>query len=139
MNELVLNELSLVRFRGGGQQCAADNRDEARTWMSALVQTLTEASSVGFPRSLRTTSEFLYQDLAPGYSLIHWRNDQAVNRDERRLFNLYSAKSPLLDGVLREVVDRFNGCQARFDGVETAGLLASFVLDGLAVSLPSDI
>lgn len=138
MNELVLNELSFLRFRQAGNQCAADSREEARAWMGVLVRVLAEASRAGFPRSIRIVHELLYRELAPGYTLVQWRNDSAVNRDERRLWGLYSTRTPLLDGTLKEIVDRARCCQAFVDGVEGRGLLASLVLDALAISLPSD-
>jgi hypothetical protein len=106
--------------------------------MEALVRTLAEASRNGFPRSLRTMEEFAYQELAPGYTLVQWRNDAAVERDVRQLFRQYTTRSPLLDGVLFEVRERARGCEARFEGVEGKGLLAAFLLDGLAASVPSD-
>ena len=106
--------------------------------MSAFVQTLKESTRIGLSNSIRALEEFSYQELAPGYSLPHWRNDVRVNRDERQLFRQYTTRSPLLDGALERIVERWPGCEAHFEGALAKGLLAAFLLDSLAASLPSD-
>jgi hypothetical protein len=134
----VLNELSFCRFREPQQPCAAANRTEARAWMTTFVQTLSTTARLGLPRSLRTMESFAIQQIAPDYNLAQWRNDVAVDRDLRELFRQYSTKSPLLDGLLATLVDRSRGCEAKFEGVECKGLLVAYLLDCLAISLPSD-
>jgi hypothetical protein len=106
--------------------------------MSIFVQVLKESTTIGLSKSIRALEEFSYQELAPGYSLLHWRNDDQVNRDERQLFRQYTTRSPLLDGVLERIARRGSGCEAQFEGVHAKGLLAAFLLDSLATSLPSD-
>ena len=138
MNDLVVNELSFRRFRERDQPCAAANRAEACIWMSTFVRTLAELASINPSRILRTLEEFSYQELAPNYWFVHWRNDRQVNRDERELFRLYTTKSPLLNDVLEQIVQRERGCEAKFEGIEAKGLLVAFLLDSLSVSLPSD-
>ena len=138
MNDLVVNELSFRRFRERDQPCAAANRAEACIWMSTFVRTLAELASINPSRILRTLEEFSYQELAPDYSVVQWRNDRQVNRDERELFRLYTTKSPLLNDVLEQIVQRERGCEAKFEGIEAKGLLVAFLLDSLSVSLPSD-
>jgi hypothetical protein len=50
----------------------------------------------------------------------------------------FSTKSPLLDGVFEQIVERSQASEARFEGIEAKGLLAAFLLDTLAISLASD-
>jgi hypothetical protein len=96
------------------------------------------AGRVGLPRSLRTLESFTVQELAPGYNLAQWRNDQQVDRDIRQLFRQYATKSPLLDGVLESVIERAGGCEATVEGCAGEGLLVAYLLDWIAISLPSD-
>lgn len=138
MNDLVVNELSFCRFRERDQPCAASDVWDACRWMSVFVQTLAESKRVGLSLSIRVLEGFLCQELAPGYSVVHWRNDRQVNRDEQRLFRQFATRTPLLDGVLERIVQRHTGCEARFEGIDAKGLLAAFLLDDLAVSLASD-
>ena len=134
----VLNELSFCRFREPQQPCVAANRAEARVWMTTFVQTLSATARLGLPRSLRTQESFAIQQIAPDYNVAQWRNDVEVDRDLRELLRQYSTKSPLLDGLLATLVDRSRGCEAKFEGVECKGLLVAYLLDCLAISLPSD-
>jgi hypothetical protein len=138
MIDQVLNELSFCRFREPPRYCAAANRSQARLWMDTLVRTLSGTGKLGLPRSLRTGESLSNQEIAPDYTVAQWRNDPQVSRDVRQLFRQYSTKYPLLDGVLESLVDRARGCEAKFQGIQCEGLLAAYLLDGLAISLPSD-
>jgi hypothetical protein len=138
MIDQVLNELSFCRFKEPERPCAAADRRQARQWMDTLVRTLSATAKLGLPRSLRTLGSLSDQKIAPGYSVAQWRNDPQVNHELRQLFRLYSTKSPLLDGVLESFVDRARGCEGKFQGFECKGLLAAYLLDSVAISLPSD-
>jgi hypothetical protein len=130
----VLNELSFCRLSTTEPACAASNRTEARMWMSAFVRTLSETANVGLSRSLRAFDSFAVQEIASGYNVAQWRNDGDVDRDLRQLFRQYTTKSPLLDGLM----EMAHGYEARFGGKECQGLLVAYLLDTVAVSLPSD-
>jgi hypothetical protein len=80
----------------------------------------------------------IIQQIAPDYNVAQWRNDTEVNRDLRQLFRQYSTKSPLLEGVLKALIERARGCEAKFEGADCSGLLVAYLLDCLAISLPSD-
>src|ERR1035441_6388567 len=101
MLEIVVNELS---FRDLNSRCsAAPDVYIARVWMSQLTGTIRTARQMGFGTTIRTEKGFAELELSPGYSLPQWRNDPAVNRDERLFFSSITAKFPHLDGVLDEI------------------------------------
>jgi hypothetical protein len=49
-----------------------------------------------------------------------------------------ATRAPYLDGALEEVLDQAGRTEARFHGSVASGILAAFLLDGVAVSWPSD-
>jgi hypothetical protein len=135
MLELVMNELS---FRQpNGNRCAAPDVHIAREWMSQLTGTIRTARQMGFGTTIRTERGFSGQELSPGYFLPQWRNDLAVNRDERILFSSMTAKSPHLDGVLDEVAETAELAEVFISGLQSAGLLATLLIDAIAVSWAS--
>ncbi len=136
MLELVVNELS---FRDLNGHCsAAPDVYSARVWMSQLTGTIRTARQMGFGTTIRTEKGFAELELSPGYSLPQWRNDPAVNRDERLFFSSITAKSPHLDDVLDEIAETAELAEVRVAELSSAGLLAALLLDAVAVSWPSD-
>src|SRR5689334_2902807 len=101
MLELVLNELSFRQLVNG--RSAAPDIYVARVWMRELTGTIRAARQMGFATAIRTERGFDALELSPGYTLPQWRNDPAVNRDERVFFGNVTVKSPYLDGVLSEI------------------------------------
>jgi|GEM_PF-1070837 len=137
MPDLVLNELSFQILGTSDRVCAAQDAPTARSWMAALVETIRAAGAYGVQQTIRTDSAFLTIELAGGYSLPQWRNDSAVNRDLRIFFSRLATRAPYLDGALEELLNQAGRMEARFQGTIAGGLLAAFLLDGVAVSWPS--
>lgn len=135
MLELVLNELS---FRRLDTVCgAAPDVYTARTWMSQFIINIRAARQVGFGSSIRTERGFSTLELAPSYSMLQWRNDRDVNRDERLFLSNLVAKSPHLEGALNEVLETAGRTEVRIAGLASSGLLAALLLDAIAVSWQS--
>lgn len=129
--EMVLNELSL--------QNPAKDYHEARRWMDEFVGAMSAATRAGVARVLRTESDVRYAELAPGYPVVKWLNDQEVDRKARRYFLTLATKAPLLQDVIDEgvrdktlIFDFFQG-EDRADGFGVA-----FLLEALPLSLRSD-
>src|ERR1039458_1935592 len=66
---------------------------------------------------------FLSVELCRGYRLPQWRNDASVDRDERTFLSNLAARSPYLDGVVDEILDRAGRSEVRFQGHRAEGLL----------------
>lgn len=128
--EMVLNELSL--------RTPAADIPTAQKFMSELIATVRQATVSGVKRELRTYDEINTIELAPGYTVVHWRNDPTVNREERGFFRTLISKFPLWIDVAEEIKDNFDLSQVWHQGEEAKGLGFAIVIDALAVSLPSE-
>ncbi len=93
---MVLNELSL--------QTSARDDYEVRQWMGELVGTMTAATKAGVARVLRTKNDIRSTEIAPGYPVAKWLNDQKVDRVARSYFLTVATKAPLLEDVIDEGV-----------------------------------
>jgi hypothetical protein len=102
--------------------------------MSQLVSVMRAWSSAGGSRTIRIPSTVALTNLAPGYTLHQWRNDPETERDQKTLFRLFSTRSPELEDVLDEVREAGIGSELLFEGRAAQGLLAGWLLGGLAVS-----
>lgn len=128
--EMVLNELSL-------RSPAADVH-VARQRMIDFVQTILVATKFGVKRILRTSTDFNIVELAPGYPVIKWLNDNNVDREIRRFYLTLATKAPFLDDVNDSSVQERYGLSDFFCGEDHAiGLGVAYLLDSLAVSLRS--
>lgn len=128
--EMVLNELSL--------QNPAPDIPTARQRMSELVKTLVAATKKGASRVLRTHSNLNTIELSPGYPVAQWRNDPAVDREERNFFRTLTAKAPFWSDVAEEIKNDFDLSQVWHQGDEARGLGFALVMDALAISLKSE-
>jgi hypothetical protein len=129
--EMVLNELSL--------HPQATDVYEARKRMTVLLQTIIVATRHGVKKTLRTSSNFVSEELAPGYSVARWLNDANVDRDLQRFFKMMITKSPFLVDITENSILEIFGLSDYFFGERQAvGLGVAFLLDALAVSLRSD-
>lgn len=128
--EMVLNELSL---RG-----SAPDIPSARKRMSELIKTLRQASASGAKRILRTNSNINSLELAPGYPVARWRNDEESDREERTFFRTLTAKAPFWEDAAEEIKDEFDLSEVFYQGEQAMGLTFAFVSDALAVSLLSE-
>lgn len=128
MLEMILNELSLQ---------PANDRYIARRWMDTFVQTAKTATGQGVARSLRTQRGVFDIALAIEYSLAHWINDRTVDREARRYFQRLSTKTPYWDG-LPELCDSIAASEFHFGDRAACGLGVAYLLENLAISLPSE-
>src|SRR5437660_19555 len=134
MLELVVNELSFRQLNSATS--AAPDVYTARAWMTQFTGTMRAARQMGF-RTVRTEQGFAALELSPQYSMPQWRNDRGVNRDERVFLSSMIAKSPYLDGVLDEIAEAAKRAEVLIYGSPSAGLLAAWLLDAIAISWPS--
>ena len=126
--EMVFNELSL--------QMAADIR-AARSWMEAFIQVVNAATSHGVSRVIRTKSDIFDITLAVDYPLRRWLNDPAVDREIRLYIKVLTTKAPFWED-LPDLHDNVLAHEFIFDGREAQGLGVAYLLESLAVSLPSE-
>src|SRR5262249_18612112 len=87
----------------------------------------------------RTYSNFISEELAPGYSVAKWLNDANVDRDLQRFFKTMLTKSPfLVDITENSILESFGLSDYFWEDRQAVGLGVAFLLDALAVSLRSD-
>ncbi|NEP55734.1 MAG: hypothetical protein F6K31_01695 [Symploca sp. SIO2G7] len=128
--EMVLNELSL--------KTPAADEQTAQQLMSELISTVRQATITGVRRVLRTADDINNIELAPGYPVARWRNDKAVDREERRFFRTLTTKAPFWTDVAEAIKSDFNLSDVFHQGEEARGLCFALVGDVLPVSLNSD-
>ena len=128
--EMVFNELSL--------RTPTSDEQTARQLMSELMSTVRQATSSGVKRILRTSSDINNIELAPGYPVARWRNDNTVNREERSFFRTLTAKAPFWTDVAEEIKNDFDLSDVFYQGEEARGLCFALVSDALPVSLNSE-
>lgn len=128
--EMVLNELSL--------RTPAANEQTARQLMSELIDTLSQATSSGVKRILRTSDNINHIEIARNYPIARWRNDNNIDREERRFFRTLITKAPFWNDTTEEIKDKFDLSQVWCQGKEAKGLGFALVSDALAVSLNSE-
>ena len=126
--EMVFNELSL--------QMAADIRT-ARSWMEAFIQAVNAATSHGVSRVIRTKNDIFDITLAVDYPLRCWLNDREVDRDMQRYIKALTTKAPFWED-LPDLYDNVLACEFMFNDLEAQGLGVAYLLESLAVSLPSE-
>jgi hypothetical protein len=102
--------------------------------MEQLIAVMRTWAQAGLPRVIRIPFSITTSELAPGYSLQQWRNDPQTDRDQRQLFRLYTSRTPELEDVLDEVRGRGDVSEMQCGGRSAQGLLAAWLLDGVAVS-----
>jgi hypothetical protein len=132
MPDLVWNELSIINFLDPTARLSAQNVPEARAYMERLIDVMRTWAQAGQPRVIRIPDSIGI--LAPGYSLDQWRNDAQADRDQRLLFRLYSTRKPELADVLNDIRGRADISEMLCEGNVAQGLLAAWLLAGVAVS-----
>ncbi len=128
--EMVLNELSF--------KTPVANIRIARQLMTELINTLSQATRNGLPRILRTHNDINSIELAPGYPIARWRNDNEVRLEERSFFRTLTSKAPIWGDAPQDIKNDFDLSLVSFKGEEAVGLSFALVSDALAVSLLSD-
>jgi hypothetical protein len=130
--EMVFNELSL--------KPPASSVEQARQWMTQFISLVTAATRQGVNRVLRTDADFQIASVAPNYSLINWRNDSEVSREERQFFRALTNKAPYLADLPQTQQTSLASEFFYQDGniqQPVQGLGYAYLLDSIAVSLPS--
>lgn len=128
--EMVLNELSL--------QPLASDKPAARQRMVELVETLSTATKLGVKRVLRTHRDMRFEELAPDYLVVHWMNDNGVDREARRYFLNLATKAPFLVDVAEPTVeDKAGSSEFFYEEDSASGLGIAFLLDAIAISFRS--
>lgn len=130
--DMILNELSFGML-------AKDERS-ARERMAGLVETIKMCVQCGLTRAVRTRPGINEVELAAGYNIARWRNDDQVDRELRRYFGLLTTKAPLLAaGLNTEQLRALAVSEIRIDGELAEGLGFACLLGALAVSIRSDV
>ncbi len=129
MLELVLNELSL--------NAAAPTSIVARERMLEFLETVRQATVRRATKVLRTDCNLNNIQLAPDYPVQRWRNDPEVELEWKQFFRTLTSKVPYLDG-LPLIQDRAYTMDCRHSGTKAKGLLAAYLIDGLAMSMRSE-
>jgi hypothetical protein len=123
--KIVFNELSLNK--------PFDSKQVAMKGMTAFTETLRTAIEKGAKRELCTRDDFDFLQLSLGYQIVQWRNDPAVDKDDRRFLRSLQDKTytPLPDIVDASVETNYLGSRA-------IGLEYAFSCEALAVSFQSE-
>lgn len=124
--EMVFNELSL--------KTPATDEHTARYLMSEFINTIRSATVQGVKRKLRSKSDLSSSFIAPNYSIVQWRNDPNVEREERNFFRVLQDKN---DPPLRDIPDP--EIEISYQGEQGIGIAHAWVFDALAVSLFSEL
>lgn len=130
--EMVLNELSLKN--------RADSIQEAQKWILNLVDTALLAIDIsGMTKGVLRADQNSYTSLiADNYSILDWCADQSVDRS-KRVFLLSSIKIPFeADINNQEIQSKQLISDFFYEEEPSKGLGWAFLMDTLAVSLPSD-
>jgi hypothetical protein len=131
--EMVFNELSLLS--------QAQSIPQARQRMTQFISSIAAVTSQGVSRVLRTDIDFQVKDIAPSYSLLQWRNDNEVRREERQFLRSLTTKAPYLEG-LPQLQDATLTSQFFYkdsqESFPTLGFGYAYLLDALAISLSSE-
>jgi hypothetical protein len=129
--EMVLNELSF--------QAPAPDIPTARKQMAILVNTIQAATKKGVKRILRTHQNFNDIDLAASYPLSRWRNDPEVEREIVSFLRTIALKHPYLASINDlQIIDKGYLSEFFYNQEKAEGLGIAFLLQSLAISLPSD-
>lgn len=129
--EMVLNELSL--------RSPATDIYVARQRMSDLMQTVLLAAKYGVRSIIRTQSNLDSEELALNYPIARWRNDSNVDIELRRFFRLLVTKSPFLEDISNQDIERSVSLSDFFHNKDQAiGLGVAYWLDALPISLRSE-
>ena len=136
---LVFNELSAVMI--------ASSRHEGREWMDGLMRaTATLAGDEAVEITTVGDRGFFDMMLSDGYTLSDWLGEREADRDQKRFFRRITTKIGLDEDMDQAVMDRFylseffleDHIETAQRGPEARGLGLVFLLDTVALSLPSE-
>ena len=136
---LVFNELSAVMI--------ASSRHEGREWMDGLMRATATLAGDEAVEIITVGDRGLFDMmLSDGYTLSDWLGDREADRDQKRFFRRITTKIGLDEDMDQAVMDRFylseffleDHIETARRGPEARGLGLAFLLDSVALSLPSE-
>jgi hypothetical protein len=107
--------------------------------MKNFIAVLILGKGQGYFKTFRTAEEFPTSLLTVDYNIARWRNDPEVERDHKVFLGNLATKSPWLKDRPLSDLETSTRLQALVDGREGLGLGAAYSMDGIAISLQSDI
>lgn len=123
--EYILNELSTTLLA---------NKDEVNLTMSLFVDVLKRSRSIGIKPNVRASKDLKEIELCAGYFVSNWCVDKSVDK-ERRLYLLgLITKSPLLEGLPKEIEIGKIEVEVRFDGMQGEGLTIAHLTENPILS-----
>jgi len=120
--ELFVNELS---FQG-----LADNLWIARSRMQQLIEVTVDSYSVSDGIEIRVDGEHFAVELAEGYFLSTWIDDQDVDFEQRRFWSSQISKHP--------PVDYLTDIDCYYEEKRAIGLANAYVCESIVLSLASE-
>lgn len=128
--DLVFNELSVRE---------APAAEAARAWMAEMVLACNAAQMAGAGRVLLIAENVANLVLAPDYSVWQWSTDPSVDPELRRKFLAIATYGPFTDKLLDEdTADQLALTEYAYRDRTALGLGVAHILDGLAISAPSE-
>lgn len=130
--ELIFNELSTRQ--------PATSVVAARQRIDKLIELLLVCKRRTGSGKIRISKEFFATEFGPQYPIRKWLNDSDVDKETVRRLRAFTHGLSYIrkDTGLPGIADRWQSLEAWIAGSKAQGLLAAFLLDGLAVSLPSE-
>ena len=126
--DLVFNDLSLLPPSATilGAQDAMDN----------FISTIKACRTQGIGTYLRTPAGFHVSELAAGYPIARWLNDQVIDREKRLFIGTLATKSPYFEDLLGTAEARgFDEAEFEFNATRADGLGVAYLLDAIGISL----
>jgi hypothetical protein len=85
---------------------------------------------------LRTPASFHVSELATGYPIARWLNDQGVDREKRLFIGTLATKSPYFEDLLGTTEAKgFDEAEFEFNATRADGLGVAYLLDAVGISL----
>jgi hypothetical protein len=125
--DLVFNELSLLP--------PSPTILGARGVMDNFISTIKACRTHGIGTYLRTPMGFHASEIATGYPVARWLNDQGVDREKRLFIGTLATKAPYFEDLLGTTEARgFDEAEFAFNGVRADGLGVAYLLDAVGIS-----
>lgn len=130
--QMILNELS-AKFPAG-------SADDAREVMRIFLETCHEVKRIIHNDSILLDQDYRSFELAAGYRIEQWRNDPAVDVENKRRFRMLLNKSAVYNSAEFEEEKGWD-FRTEFQHEErvSKGCLLVYEMDGVAVSFLSDV
>ncbi|MGH8477153.1 MAG: hypothetical protein ACRER2_15520 [Methylococcales bacterium] len=96
--------------------------------MSKLIELLRAAPDHGLDAGLRIPQTFHVLALGPEYRILDWLYDTRVPREQTLFLLSLATRSPYLDQTPETIRERAMLVDLRFNGIESDGLRAAYLL-----------